>query len=219
MLLDKSIATGRALLRKSRGEENNPSLLAEHRSIIQRLAAADGIDLPPEAIVEEVRSADKLADRPLFMALLDELQRLPPPVVLYCMDIDRLTKGELPDRAAIYVALVSAGVLIRTPGRWYDLKNPDDELVFELKAMFGRQENATHHRRVKIKWDEMTRKGMVLTGVAGMGYEWDKNIRNFKEVPEESDLVRSLFAEAVDVSTYRLAKKHGMRGRDDDGGE
>jgi DNA invertase Pin-like site-specific DNA recombinase len=211
MLLDNSTATGRVLLRKSRGEEHDPRLLAEHRSILLRLAAADGIELPPHAIVEEVGSADKLADRPLFLTLLDELQRLPAPVVLYCMDIDRLTKGELPDRAAIYVALVSAGVLIRTPSRWYDLTNPDDELVFELKAMFGRQENAAHHRRVKIKWDEMTRKGMVLTGVAGMGYEWDKNIRNFKEVPEESALVRSLFAQAVDVSTYRLAQQYAMR--------
>lgn len=211
MLPDNSTATGRMLLRKSRGEEKDPHLLAAHRSILLRLAAGDGVAIPPHAIVEEVRSADKLADRPEFLALLDDLQRLPPPLVLYCMDIDRLTKGELPDRAAIYVALVSAGVLIRTPGRWYDLKDPDDELVFELKAMFGRQENATHHRRVKLKWDEMTRKGMVLTGVAGMGYEWDKNIRNFKEVPEQAALVRSLFAEAVDVSTYRLGQKYGMR--------
>lgn len=203
--------TARAYLRKSRGEEADPELLAAHRSILVRLAEQDGMALPPSAIVEEIGSADNLADRPAFLSLLDGLSLLPGPVVLYCMDIDRLTKGPLPDRAAIYVALVGAGVRIRTPSRWYDLTNADDELIFELKAMFGRQENAAHHRRVKAKWDEMTRKGMVLTGMPSCGYRWDKNIRNFIVVPEEAALVQSLFADAVDESTYRLGRKYGIR--------
>lgn len=202
---------GRMYLRKSRGEENDPELLAGHRSILLRLAAADDVPLPPEHIIEEIGSADNLADRPHFTALLRELHALPRGAALYCMDIDRLTKGPLPDRAAIYTALLSAGVKIRTPARWYDLSLPDDELVFELKALFGRQENTTHHRRVKIRWDEMTKKGMVLTGVAPTGYTWDKNIRNFVVEEIGAALVRALFAEAVDKSSYELSKQHNLR--------
>lgn len=198
-------------LRKSRGEEDDPELLAAHRSILLRLAKEDGVPMPKEHIVEEVGSADSLAGRPRLIALLAGLQGLAPPIVLYCMDIDRLTKGPLPDRAAIYSALVSAGVKIRTPSQWYDLTLPDDELMFELKALFGRQENAAHHRRVKAKWDDMTRKGVVLTGTAPTGYTWDKNIRNFVVEEVGAELVRALFAEAVDKSTYQLSQKHHVR--------
>lgn len=200
--------TGRMYLRKSRGEEDDLELLAAHRSILLRLAKEDGVPMPPEHIIEEIGSADSLAGRPRLVA---QLATLPPGAVLYCMDIDRLTKGPLPDRAAIYSALTSAGVKIRTPSQWYDLTLPDDELMFELKALFGRQENAAHHRRVKAKWDDMTRKGVVLTGTAPIGYTWDKNIRNFVVEEIGAALVRALFAEAVDKSSYELSKRYNLR--------
>lgn len=202
---------GWTYLRKSRPEAKNPDLLAEHRSILARLAEADQTPMPPEHIIEEIGTADNLADRPRFRNLLSDLHGRPGRMALYCMDIDRLTKGPLPDRATVYSALVGAEIRIRTPDRWYDLARPDDLFLFELKAMLGHHENNIHHKRVRAKWDEMTRKGLVITGVAPFGYRWDKNIRNFVPEPEELPIVAALFQDALTMSTYRLSKKYGMR--------
>jgi DNA invertase Pin-like site-specific DNA recombinase len=202
---------GRTYLRKSRPEAKTPDVLAEHRSILARLAAGDEIPMPAEHVIEEIGTADNLADRPRFRALLSDLQTLPPGIALYCMDIDRLTKGPLPDRAAVYTALTTARTRIRTTDRWYDLGRPEDLFLFELKAMLGHHENNVHHKRVRVKWDEMTRKGIVLTGTAPFGYLWDRNIRNLIPEPEQFPIVGQMFRDALTQSTYRLGTKYGMR--------
>jgi DNA invertase Pin-like site-specific DNA recombinase len=202
---------GRTYLRKSRPEAKTPDVLAEHRSILARLAANDQTPMPPEHVVEEIGTADNLADRPRFRALLAELQTLPPGIALYCMDIDRLTKGPLPDRAQVYSALTAAQTRIRTTDRWYDLGRPEDLFLFELKAMLGHHENNVHHKRVRVKWDEMTRKGIVLTGTAPFGYRWDRNIRNLVPEPEQFPIVGAMFRDALTQSTYRMSSVYDMR--------
>lgn len=199
-------------LRKSRQESGDPDVLSAHRAILLRLAAADGVAIPPDHMIEEVGSGDTLKDRPRFSSLLERFRQSPECSggLLYCMDVDRLTRGILADRGAVQQALLHAGIRIRTPEGTYDLSRPDDELMYEVRGLLGRQELASYRRRVKIKWEQMTREGELLTGGAPYGYRWDRNERTLVPEPEEFAVVQELFRLAPEISTRRLGPMFGL---------
>lgn len=196
-------------LRKSRAEGNDPDVLSAHRSAILRLARAHG-DAP--VIREEVGSGDTLTSRPVFSALLTELLALPPGAggILYCMDIDRLTRGALSDRGQIQQALLHAGITIRTPGRDYDLARPDDDLMYEIRGLLGRQELAAYKRRAAAGRDDLTRRGIPPTGRGTYGYRWSKDEKRLLVVDEEFPIAQALFREAPELSVRRLAARYDL---------
>lgn len=202
------------LLRKSphRGEALDPDVLRHHRSILTRLAEEDGISIPPENIVEEVISGERLAARPEFAALLSRWQSLPAGTGgrVYCMEADRISRGDQEERGIIYGAIIRAGLLIRTPSGLLNPTNPDENLLLEVKGSLARHELERFKQRVARIRNEQLRQGQVRTGRVPFGYTWDRNTRQVVPHPEKFPILVRCCREALTKSIRQLAREHNV---------
>lgn len=166
-------------LRKSRalGDPDDPNLLAAHLEALSRKAREDEAHIPPERIVREVRSGETIADRPLFHAWLQGIESLPRGAsgAVYVTEIARLSRGSPADEERIRRAFVRAGILIRTPSRVYDLRNPDDEQIWDIETFVARQELRLFKRRQALKRAELRRKGRSPNMIPPYPYEVDRS--------------------------------------------
>src|SRR5207244_6178568 len=90
MLLRKSRADEEEE-RRARDEGRTLDVLATHRSILSALAERD--EVPILFVCEELRSGERLADRPEFLAFLERLRQLPSPgAILYVIHAERVTR-------------------------------------------------------------------------------------------------------------------------------
>ena len=124
-------------LRKSRAEEQAPvaETLARHRDALSSYATGNGLTVA--AVYEEVASGDSLYGRPEMLRLLSDIERYD---AVLCMDIDRLGRGAMHEQGLILEALRTAGVLVVTPGKTYDLNDDMDDSLVSFKALFAREE-------------------------------------------------------------------------------
>lgn len=212
------------VLRKSRHPEEmaDPDALHKHRAALAALSAADGIAVPPENVVEEVISGECLAARPAFRALLTRWQRLPPGTggVVYCVEADRISRGELSERGLIYDAIRRAGLFIRTPGGWLDPRDPDQNLLLEVKGSLARHELERFKQRVRDARTRMLAEARVQTGRVPRGYLWDRAARNEdgsrgKVVtdPEWFPIVKEWCQLGFHLSARQIAARYGVHHR------
>jgi DNA invertase Pin-like site-specific DNA recombinase len=204
-------------LRKSRAEEQEEKaeqrdVLSLHRSTLLDIAARDGRSRPPDGLFEEIGSGDAISTRPAFQRLLALWKALPRNHggVVYCMEISRLSRGLQSQQGTVQDALARAGVLIRTPHRYYDLRRDEDAFLFECEGLIARAELRNTKRRYAAAFDELTRQGRPLTGKAPPGYRWDKNEETFITTdlfPVMQAALRDLF----DASVVRVAQRYGLK--------
>lgn len=206
-------------LRKSRTDEQAEArgegdVLARHRKTLQELAAHNGHILSAE--YAEVASGDSLAARP-------EAQRLLLDVMagkytgVYCMALDRLSRGAAEDQAAVIRAFQASGTLIITPERIYDFTQDADEDFGELRFMFSRLESKTIKRRM-YKGRERSAKDGCYIG-ARIPYGYSKVPARGKEgptlavIPEQAEAVREMFQMyANGKSSYDIADHLNAQG-------
>lgn len=168
-------------LRKSRAlgedEEDNGKLLDAHRAVLLRLAQQDGVPIPAGAVQQELVSADTIAERPVFSALLAHIEALPKDAggVLYVTAIDRLSRGSMTDQDRVRRAFARANVVVRTPGRYYNLRDVDEEFMFEIEALFARRELRLFKKRQALKREELRRNGRSPNMVPPFPYEIDRS--------------------------------------------
>src|SRR5207249_3201858 len=145
--------------------------LARHKSILLHLAEQDGRSVPPENIIAEVRSGERLSRRPEFSSWLQRLEEHPPPpdTWLYCMSPDRISRGVASERGLIQEIIAQAGVKIRTPAGLTDLTDEDQILLHEVRGSLARHELQRYKRRVEATKREMTRLGQLPTGAPAWG--------------------------------------------------
>lgn len=200
--------------RKSRalGDPDDPELLAHHLSALQRLVAADGASIPPERILTEVGSGETIADRPVFSGLLGALERLPANVggTIYCLELERLSRGSMAERGRIADALARANIKIRTPARIYDLRNADDLFLFSILSSAGQHELGKYKERQARKFAEMTRAGKICSGEVPFGYLRDTERKTLRPDPVKFPILREWCQLIPTVSVVRLAARYGV---------
>lgn len=206
-------------LRKSRTDElmenrGNGDVLTSHRKTLRELAAYNGHIIAEE--YAEVVSGDSLAARP-------QAQRLLMDVIagkyagVYCMDLDRLSRGAAEDQAAIIRAFQVSGAKIITPGKIYDLCNPQDEDFSELKLMFSRLEYKTIKRRMMAGRERAARDGWYIGARTPYGYKkipaQGKNGPMLEVAPAEAEVVQEIYQMYADgMSTHAIARALDQRG-------
>src|SRR5438132_12707662 len=125
-----------AYTRRSRhlGDPDDPNLLCAHLAALQRLAAADGVCIPPRNIRTEIGSGESISGRPVFAELLREWEALPANAegIVYVVEPSRLSRGSNAERGRILDALIRAKLLVISPERRYDPSSPNDELTWSL---------------------------------------------------------------------------------------
>ena len=112
-----------AYLRKSRadGEESVEAVLARHERMIQDYCLRNyNAELPAERIYREVQSAETIAARPVMQRIIRMIQDREIDAVL-CVDLQRLSRGDLSEVGELSALFRYSGCLIITPVRTYNV--------------------------------------------------------------------------------------------------
>lgn len=206
-------------LRKSRSDEQAEArgegdVLARHRKTLQELATRNEHMFSAE--YAEVASGDSLSGRP-------EAQRLLLDVMagkytgVYCMALDRLSRGAAEDQAAVIRAFQASGTLLITPEKVYDFCQAADEDFGELKLMFSRIEHKAIKRRMYAGRERSAKDGCYIGARIPFGYSKvqakGKDGPTLAIVPEQAEVVREMFQMYADgKSSYFIADHLNAQG-------
>ena len=206
-------------LRKSRTDEQAEArgegdVLARHRKTLTELAAHNKDIIAEE--YAEVGSADSISAR-------KEMQRLLMDVLsgkyagVYCMDIDRLSRGDAADQATIIRTFQASDTIVRTPGRDYDFNKEADEDFGEMKLYFGRFEYKTIKRRLYKGRERSAGDGCYIGTRIPYGYSkvpaQGRNGPTLAVIPDQAETVRDMFRMYADgKSSYYIADVLNARG-------
>ena len=128
-----------AYLRKSRadGEETVDAVLARHERMIQDYCLRTyNAELPADRIYREVQSGETIASRPVMQYVIRMIQNKEIDAVL-CVDLQRLSRGDLSDVGELSALFRYTGCLIVTPVRTYNVADEYDRKFFEMEVMHG----------------------------------------------------------------------------------
>lgn len=186
-------------LRKSRSDEQAEArgegdVLARHRKTLRELADYNGHTIAAE--YAEVASGDSLSARPQAQRLLLDVMAGKYAGV-YCMALDRLSRGAAEDQAAVIRAFQASGTLLITPEKTYDFNQAADEDFGELRLMFSRIEHKTIKRRMYAGRERSAKDGCYIGTRIPFGYSkvpaQGKNGPTLAVIPEQAEVVRDIF--------------------------
>ena len=186
-------------LRKSRADldaeaHGEGETLARHKKMLSELAAKKDLEITD--IYEEVVSGDSIEGRPQIQALLRAIEGRSYTGV-FCMDIDRLARGDTIDQGIIARAFRMSGTKIITPKKEYDPNSEFDEEYFEFELFMARREFKIIGRRIQRGRIESAKEGRFIGSTAPYGYKKVK-IKNDKGYtlepnPEEAKAVQLIY--------------------------
>lgn len=182
-----------AYLRKSRAEEGESleEVLNRHKIRLKELAKSLNIGIVDW--FEEVVSGESVSARPrmqdLLEAVADEQY-----YAVFCMDIDRLGRGDMQDQGLILSTFRRSETKIITPARTYDLLDEADETMTEFLAFFARQEYKMIRKRMHRGTVACLQEGGYIAN-APYGYEQCRINKkpSLRVVPEEARFVHLAF--------------------------
>lgn len=186
-------------LRKSRADLDAESrgegeTLSRHKKMLFELAEKTGISISD--IYEEVVSGDSIEGRPQIQELLRAIEKRAYAGV-FCMDIDRLARGDTIDQGVIARAFRLSETKIITPKKIYDPNSEFDEEYFEFELFMARREFKIIGRRIQRGRIESAKEGRFIGSVPPYGYNKIK-IKNGKGYtlepnPPEARVVQLIF--------------------------
>ena len=186
-------------LRKSRADldaeaHGEGETLARHKKMLSELAEKKKIKITK--IYEEVVSGDSIEGRPQIQALLRDIENRTYAGV-FCMDIDRLARGDTIDQGIIARAFRMSGTKIITPKKEYDPNSEFDEEYFEFELFMARREFKIIGRRIQRGRIESAKEGRFIGSTAPFGYNKVKikNDKGYTLEPneEEAKIVQLIF--------------------------
>lgn len=182
-----------AYLRKSRAEdaENLDDVLRRHRAKLMEMA--HGMHIGIVDWYEEIVSGESISSRPKMQELLDAVSDEKYDAV-FCMDIDRLGRGDMQDQGLILSTFRLSETKIITPDKIYNLQDETDETMTEFKAFFARQEYKMIRKRMRRGTIACIQEG-GYTSNAPYGYEQCRINKkpSLRIVPEEAEFVKLVF--------------------------
>lgn len=182
-----------AYLRKSRADADKTieEVLASHRHDLLKLAKSMNVGIVDW--YEEVVSGESVSNRPQVQALLDAVSD-GKYLAVFCMDIDRLGRGDMMDQGLILNTFRRSETKIITPKKIYDLTDEADETSTEFEAFFARYEYKQIRKRMRRGTIACLENGGYVAN-APYGYEQcriDKK-PSLRIVPEEARFVQLAF--------------------------
>lgn len=206
-------------LRKSRTDEQAEArgegdVLARHRKTLTELAERNG-DIIGHTY-EEVGSADSIAAR-------SEMQKLLLDVVsgkwagVYCMDIDRLSRGDAGDQATVMRSFQSSDTIVKTPGKNYDFNQAADEDFGEQKLFFAHWEHKVIKRRLYRGRERSAEDGWFIGNRVPYGYckvpAQGKDGPTLAVIPSQAEIVAEVFQMYADgLSSHKICDDLNERG-------
>lgn len=186
-----------AYLRKSRadGEESVEEVLAKHERMLQDYAVRTwNTELQEKQIFREVQSGETIASRPVMQHLIRMIQDGEVEAVL-CVDLQRLSRGDLLDVGELSRLFTISGCVILTPNHFYNLCDEYDKKFFEMELMHGNDYLEYTKKIMGRGRKQSVLDGNYIGSVAPYGY--DKVMVNKRPTlavnPTEAEMVRLIF--------------------------
>jgi len=189
-------------LRKSRSDDPLMSVeevLAKHEGILDEWSDRYlKANVPEENKYREVVSGETIADRPEIQKVL-KLVESPKYKAILCVEVQRLSRGDLEDAGRLIKLLRYTNTLIITPSRTYDLKDEYDRDAFERELKRG-NEYLEYTKKImnRGRLDSVSH-GNYIANVPPYGYDktWVMDGRRkcptLKENTEQANIVRLVF--------------------------
>ena len=184
-------------LRKSREDREAEArgegeTLAKHKRDLFRLAKDYNVNITH--VFEEVVSGESVIHRPEMMRLLKEVSEGKWRSV-FCMEVDRLGRGDMEDQGLILKTFKNANTLIVTPRKVYDLNDEFDEEYTEFEAFMARKELKIITRRLQGGRVRSVQDGNYIGTRPPYGYLIEKTNRERILVPhpEQAPVVQLIF--------------------------
>ncbi|KYZ77051.1 serine recombinase [Anaerosporomusa subterranea] len=200
-------------LRKSREDQESEArgegeTLAKHKNALFRLTKDYGVNITK--VFEEVVSGESIIHRPEMLQLLKEVGEGKWKSV-FCMEIDRLGRGDMEDQGLILRTFKQAKTLIVTPRKVYDLNDEFDEEYTEFEAFMARKELKIITRRLQGGRLRSVEDGNYLGTLPPYGYQIEQNNRKRYLIknPEQTtptELIWKLYRTAG-IGTNKIANE------------
>jgi DNA invertase Pin-like site-specific DNA recombinase len=182
-------------LRKSRNENGHEDVLIKHEVELIEMAKSNRWKYN---LYKEIASADSIDSRPIMVQLLSDVQRQLFDAVLV-MDLDRLGRGDYLDQARIRKTFSDSKTLIITPQRIYNANDDEEELRWDIEAIFARQEYKMIKKRLLRGKIRGAKNGHWTNGKAPFPYKYNAETKKL-EVDEQK------------IETYYLIKGKFLSG-------
>jgi len=183
-------------LRKSRDETHGKDdVLLKHELELIEIAKAKEWRF---ILYREIGSADSIDSRPMMVQLLTDVERQLYDAVLV-MDLDRLGRGDYLDQARIRKTFSDSQTLIVTPQKIYDASNDEEDLIWDIEAIFARQEYKMIKKRLIRGKIRGAKSGHWTNGKAPFPYKYNAETKRL-EIDEQK------------IETYNLIKEKFING-------
>lgn len=203
-------------LRKSReDEESKEETLARHEKMLLEYCAKNHLTV--EKIYREVVSGENIENRPQMQLLMQDIAEGRYDGVV-CVEIERLSRGNVLDQVEILEVFKNSATKIYTLTKIYDLtKEEIDEEYFEFALFMSRREYKTIKRRLLRGRTQATKEGYYTGSRLPYGFDKEKQDKGFVLIPnkKEAEVVRLIFDKYIDgMGAHRIAQdlnKSGLK--------
>lgn len=188
--------------RKSRTDDPLLTLeevLEKHSKILEEYAIRNlGGPIPEENKYKEVKSSERIDDRPEMVRLLKAIES-PAVKAILIVEVQRLSRGDLEDAGRLIKLLRYTNTYVITPTKTYDLRDEYDRDAFERELKRG-NEYLEYYKKIQARGKlASVREGNYVGSVAPFGFtrikvqDGKKHYFTLKEKKEEADIVRLIF--------------------------
>ncbi|MCY8063793.1 serine-type integrase SprA [Bacillus spizizenii] len=172
-----------------REKRTGEDTLTEQKELMNKILTA--IEIPYE-LKMEIGSGESIEGRPVFKECLKDLEEGKYQAIAV-KEITRLSRGSYSDAGQIVNLLQSKRLIIITPYKVYDPRNPVDMRQIRFELFMAREEfEMTRERMTGAKYTYAA-QGKWISGLAPYGYQLNKKTSKLDPVEEEVKVVQLIF--------------------------
>ncbi|MCY8126308.1 serine-type integrase SprA [Bacillus spizizenii] len=172
-----------------REKRTGEDTLTEQKELMNKILTA--IEIPYE-LKMEIGSGESIEGRPVFKECLKDLEEGKYQAIAV-KEITRLSRGSYSDAGQIVNLLQSKRLIIITPYKVYDPRNPVDMRQIRFELFMAREEfEMTRERMTGAKYTYAA-QGKWISGLAPYGYQLNKKTSKLDPVEEEAKAVQLIF--------------------------
>ncbi len=172
-----------------REKRTGEDTLTEQKELMNKILKS--IEIPYE-LKMEIGSGESIEGRPVFKECLKDLEEGKYQAIAV-KELTRLSRGSYSDAGQIVNLLQSKRLIIITPYKVYDPRNPADMRQIRFELFMAREEfEMTRERMTGAKYTYAA-QGKWISGLAPFGYRLNKKTSKLVPVEEEAKVVQFIF--------------------------
>ncbi|NDJ99931.1 recombinase family protein [Bacillus subtilis] len=172
-----------------REKRTGEDTLTEQKELMNKILTT--IEIPYE-LKMEIGSGESIEGRPVFKECLKDLEEGKYQAIAV-KEITRLSRGSYSDAGQIVNLLQSKRLIIITPYKVYDPRNPVDMRQIRFELFMAREEfEMTRERMTGAKYTYAA-QGKWISGLAPYGYQLNKKTSKLDPIEDEAKVVELIF--------------------------